>query len=111
MSDFRRVDLLGEGDRKLQKYFAGLDEDGVRTVILDYGGSCRRNLTIERIESTSQFSVVDRATEMIITVRNNGTETVRDVPVELTVRFRDGEKVETASLPPVTIEAIAFLSS
>ncbi len=110
-SDFRAVDL-GRGKAGLhQAVFKALNEQEIRVVTLDYGRDVNSNLTIEKIELVDKWALVGVPTRIGVTVRNNGSVRLENVPVSMSARWRVENKDERAVFPSEAIPSIAAGSS
>ena len=108
-SDFRRNDLADAGEAsRLRDLLAKLQQAGVRVIANDYGRMAKHNLAIESFEMVDPYVLRGRETRLNITIRNTGTATATNVPVEIALQYWDAQtgKIASHALPVITVDSI-----
>ena len=107
LSDFRRIDITGStATTPLGKAFGALQNDGVKILVMNFGLDPQRNLTVESLNLSGKFATAQQESRITISVRNNGSARVENIPVSVSVSFSDGEKLRSVKLPDVVINSL-----
>jgi len=110
-SDFRAADLGRGKAGQYQAQFNELKDQGVNVVTLDYGRDVSSNLTVEKIELVDKWALAGVPARIGVTVRNNGSVRLENVPVSMSARWRADNADETAVFPAESLPSIAADSS
>jgi hypothetical protein len=111
LSDFRAVDLGRGKSGQYQTAFKALDEQEVRVVTLDYGRMVNSNLTVEKVELLNKWALAGVSARVGVTVRNNGSVRLENVPVAMSAKWRADNKDVAAVFPAEAISSISPGSS
>ncbi|MCK5113534.1 MAG: BatA and WFA domain-containing protein [Phycisphaerae bacterium] len=107
LSDFRKIDITGAAATgPLQKAFANLGNSSVKTLVMNFGLDSKRNLTVESLELNGKFATARGESRITVSVRNNGSMRVENVPVSIWVSLPNGEKLRNVKLPEMTIKSL-----
>jgi hypothetical protein len=107
LSDFRRVDLVGDEQvNPIKEQFARLRKQDVEVVAMDYGRDCAHNLTIQEISLLDKFAVAKAPLRVSVTVRNNGAAGASEVELRPSARLTSGGGVQNVTLPVQVIHDI-----
>ena len=110
-SDFRAVDLSRGKAGIHQVPFKALRDQGISVVTLDYGRPVESNLTIEKIELLDKWALAGVQAHIGVTVRNNTTVRLENIPINLEAKWRVDDKEVSAVFPAETITSLAGESS
>jgi hypothetical protein len=106
-TDLRRVDLAEqEQAANLDDAYAALRDRDVEIIVMDYGRSARRNLTLQAVSLEDRYPLAGRRCDVTVKVRNHGREPAVDIPLVIQATFPEGEGLRQVSLPPETIPRI-----
>jgi len=100
LSDFRHRNYTGKAVDNVSRELAALARDKVELVFVDYAPPAGANLTIEGIELTETHAIVDAVSHLVVTVRNNGDQSMATVPLQTRINGQAQPTVTLPTLPP-----------